>query len=272
MMKMSREIRQYEVDDIYVGKRRRALREEAVKDLAASMRKDGLLYPISIRVVDGPVLIDGEELMKVPCLIAGAHRLAAAKLNGWKQIECQLLTADDIEAERLEIVENYHRADLSLEERARDFARLKELAQLAPVLGGHGIKGGVREVARQLNMERTQAQRLDALGNISEEAWLAAKEEGIENNQSALLSVAGEDAEKQADKIRELAKRKQQRKEIASAQDVINQHDDAAVAADILASYIPEEEHDRLIAALSTVKTKDLIRAYKAAVGDRVAA
>lgn len=199
------EVKKIEVDNIYVPGRRRGLRDETVKDLATSMKKDGLLYPISIRMVEGPVLIDGEEVWSVPTLVAGGHRLAAAKLNKWREIDCQVLQASDIEAERIEIIENYARAELTLEERARDFHRLKELLQVEAVSGGAGRKGGVRDTARQLGMNDTKAQRLDKLGDVSDEAWDAAREAGIAGNQSAMLKVAA--AEDQLEKVEEITRR-----------------------------------------------------------------
>jgi ParB-like chromosome segregation protein Spo0J len=71
------------IDDIEVCDGRRPINDAAVTVLAASMEKLGLKIPISVRLIVGDLiesdgLIGGlhEEFYQ---LIAGAHRLAAAK-------------------------------------------------------------------------------------------------------------------------------------------------------------------------------------------------
>jgi N6-adenosine-specific RNA methylase IME4 len=104
--------------------RLRALRSDVVAELAASMRERGLLHPIVLRAQDGSGY----------WLVAGRHRLEAAKSLGWKAIMANVVTGfDAVAAELAEIDENLIRADLTPAERADHQARRKKLyEQLHP--------------------------------------------------------------------------------------------------------------------------------------------
>lgn len=115
------------VANIEIGERHRALSDDAVKRLAASMSDMGLRSPITIRVVDDYVLDDGEICDGVPVLVAGAHRLAAAKLLGWTHIDCIDADDDAITAELWELAENLHRLDLTKEQRDEHIRRYADL-------------------------------------------------------------------------------------------------------------------------------------------------
>lgn len=116
------------VDDIEIGERHRALSDDAVQRLAASMADIGLKQPISIRLVE-EMEIDGEIVCGVPMLVAGRHRLAAAKSLGWSEIDCIEVDDDPITAELWEIAENLHRCDLTKEQRDQHIRRYAELLE-----------------------------------------------------------------------------------------------------------------------------------------------
>ncbi len=84
---------------ITVNPGRREARTEAIRELADSISELGLLNPITV---------DCEHT-----LIAGLHRLEAAKLLGWTEIECTVSGLEGLQAELAEIDENFVRADLS---------------------------------------------------------------------------------------------------------------------------------------------------------------
>lgn len=265
------EIGKVDIDAVQVGARRRGIDRANVDRLKESIKALGLQEPIHVWSPD-------TETVQ---LVAGLHRLRAMEELGETEIPCVFVTLDERKRRMWELAENLHRGELTALQRDEHIAEWIALvesdqrevfSQLGKKPSGGRPEGGVNAAAQELGIAKNAAYRATKVAALSDEAKDAAREEGLDDNQSALLEAAAEDAENQAEKIRELARRKQQRKEIASAQDAINQHDDAAVAADILASYIPDDEHDRLVAALSTVKIKDLIRAYKAKVADRVAA
>ena len=122
------------VEDIEIGERHRALSSESCDRLASSMGDIGLRQPISIRIVD-MMVIDGHEVEGVPVLVAGHHRLEAAKRLGWSHIDCVEVDNDAIKAEMWEIAENLHRLDLTKEQRdehIRRYAELLEAARLVP--------------------------------------------------------------------------------------------------------------------------------------------
>lgn len=116
------------VDDIEIGERHRALSEDAVSRLAASMKNIGLRQPITVRIVDEMVL-DGELTSGVPILVAGRHRLAAAQSLGWSHIDCLEVDDNAVEAEMWEIAENLHRIDLTKEQRDEHIRRYADLLE-----------------------------------------------------------------------------------------------------------------------------------------------
>jgi ParB-like chromosome segregation protein Spo0J len=114
------------VDSIEVSDRHRSLDNDAVTRLASSMKEMGLKQPITIRIVDLMVL-DGKEVEGVPVLVAGRHRLEAAKQLGWQRIDCIEIEGDELQAELWEIAENLHRLDLTKEQRDEHIRRYAEL-------------------------------------------------------------------------------------------------------------------------------------------------
>ena len=105
---MKRQIFQIKVND-----RRREADQEAVHELANSISKVGLLNPITV---------DQEYT-----LIAGLHRLEAAKLLGWAEIECTVSNLEGLQVELAEIDENFVRKDLSDDEFRDLLLRRKEI-------------------------------------------------------------------------------------------------------------------------------------------------
>lgn len=87
---------------------------EGLKELQASLERNGLLQPIVVRPLDR-----GYEL------ISGERRLRAAKAAGWKAIPA-VVRQDVTDAQLLELalVENIQRRDLDPIERARSFQRM----------------------------------------------------------------------------------------------------------------------------------------------------
>ena len=106
--------------DIAVEGRLRSINEEAAEHIAESMKRQGQLYPIDIRTLDE----GGYQL------VAGAHRIAAAKKLGWTHIEA--FVGDDLPDDEIalhEIDENLCRAELNPIDKAHFFAKRKEIYQ-----------------------------------------------------------------------------------------------------------------------------------------------
>lgn len=154
------------IDDIQIGGRRRAVSDEAVSRLKASIADVGLIQPISIRFVD-EMVVDGDLTAGVPVLVAGAHRLAAVKALGWTHIDCIEVEDNDIAAELLEIAENLHRLDLTKEQRDEHIRRYAELLEVSrqndakPKTGPQGGRpvGVARQIATETGLSKRTVER-----------------------------------------------------------------------------------------------------------------
>ena len=87
---------------------RRHFREEALSELADSIRQHGILQPLSVRRVGV-----GYEL------IAGERRLRAGQMAGLTEIPCIVMSMDAKESGAAALVENLQRQDLDFIEEAR---------------------------------------------------------------------------------------------------------------------------------------------------------
>ena len=107
---------QINIESIQVNPGRREALPDAVRELADSISAVGLLNPITI---------DRDYI-----LIAGLHRLEAAKLLGWAEIECNVSSLEGLQAELAEIDENFVRADLETLEFGKLLLRRKEIYEM----------------------------------------------------------------------------------------------------------------------------------------------
>ena len=108
---------------------RKVFREEALEELAESIRRHGILQPLSVRRV-------GTSYE----LIAGERRLRAGILAGLTEIPCIVMQMDDKESGMTALVENIQRQDLDYIEQAKGIQLLMEKwtmsqEQVARVLG-----------------------------------------------------------------------------------------------------------------------------------------
>ncbi len=101
------------INDIRINPGRRDVKQQNVDELARSIAAVGLMNPITVTHDN--------------TLIAGLHRLEAAKQLGWTEIECTVSDAGGIQAELAEIDENFVRAGLSHRELGDLLLRRKEL-------------------------------------------------------------------------------------------------------------------------------------------------
>ena len=104
---------QIKISDIRINAGRRSIDQQNVEELSKSIQAVGLMNPITISQDN--------------TLIAGLHRLEAAKLLGWTEIECTVSNVQGIQAELAEIDENFVRAGLSHRELGDLLLRRKEL-------------------------------------------------------------------------------------------------------------------------------------------------
>src|SRR5258708_33476012 len=95
---------------------RRTFDETRLAELAASLRTQGLIQPITVRPNS-----DGYEI------IAGARRFRAAQLAALEEIPVRVVQLSDAQALEWMLVENSQRLDVHPYEEAQGFQRLLEL-------------------------------------------------------------------------------------------------------------------------------------------------
>ena len=171
---------------------RKVFREEALDELAESIRRHGILQPLSVRRVG-----TGYEL------IAGERRLRSAQLAGLTEVPCLILHMDDKESGIAAMVENLQRQDLDYIEEAIGISRLLEQwsmsqEQVARLLGksqsavanklrllrhSDTVLSALREAelterhARALLKLPTDTQKLSAISHIARQHMSVARAE-----------------------------------------------------------------------------------------------
>ena len=105
------------IDDVKVGERHRQVDAAKVSGLAESMKALGLQQPISVYLESDDTVL----------LVAGLHRLEAARSLGWEEIEASFVHLSEIDRELWEIDENLARSELTTEEKREHLRRRKEL-------------------------------------------------------------------------------------------------------------------------------------------------
>ena len=179
--------------------RARGLNADAVNRLAESIKKIGLQTPISVRF---------DEPRGDVVLVAGLHRLEAARQLGWDAIEAVYTEGSADDARMWEIAENLHRADLTALERDEHVAEWISLAervssQAATKPQGGRPESGARKAARELGIDKDDAHRAAKVAGLEPEAKQAARDAGLADNRTALLHAAKQPPEQQAAAIRE---------------------------------------------------------------------
>ena len=121
------------ISEIKINPGRREVLSKRVSELAKSIAEVGLLNPITLN--------------RDNTLIAGLHRLEAAKLLGWAEVDCTVSSLEGLQAELAEIDENFVRTDLSTIEYGDLLLRRKEIYE---VLHPETKNGGDRKREKSL--------------------------------------------------------------------------------------------------------------------------
>ena len=95
---------------------RRDFKEEELRELAESLKNNGLVQPPTVR----------KNSQGKYELIAGERRLRAALLAGWRKIRVTLIEADDLTAAAMTTTENLQREDLNPIEEAISYKTLQD--------------------------------------------------------------------------------------------------------------------------------------------------
>ncbi len=127
---------------------RKSVSKSDLRDLADSIKAQGILNPLLVRKVKGNGHFE---------IIAGWRRFQAAEILGLKSVPVIVKDADDDKVVEIQLVENLQRADVDPLEEAEGFKRLMK--------GGMAIK----EVAERVGKSRTWVTDRLVLANLISE-------------------------------------------------------------------------------------------------------
>ncbi len=151
--------------------------EEALDELAASIKEHGLIQPITVRYL-------GEKRFE---LISGERRLRASKLAGIEEIPAYIREADDEQSMAFALIENIQREELNPLEVAVGYKRLLNEFNLTQA-----------EVANRVGKNRATVANMMRLLALPDYVQLALKHNEISAGHArALLAVEDEKAQKQ---------------------------------------------------------------------------
>ena len=131
---------------------RKFFREEALDELADSIRQHGILQPLSVRRVG-----NNYEL------ISGERRLRAAQLAGVTDVPCILMSMDDKASGFAALVENLQRQDLDFIEEAMGIRRLIQEHNMSQEQAARLLGKSQRAVANKLRLLRHSDTVLSAI-------------------------------------------------------------------------------------------------------------
>jgi ParB family transcriptional regulator, chromosome partitioning protein len=189
------------VADVKVSSRWRSINESKLKHLVESINSIGIQNPIHVRISNGKIR-----------LVAGRHRLEAAKKLGWTRIDAIPMPESKLDRQLWHYSENLDRTDLTALEYAEAVAQhaklvAKKAARDANSGGRQPHDKGISKAAKALGTSRDDVRRSKTIAAISSEAKKAAVEARLDDNGKALLKVAKvATPEAQIRKVHELAK------------------------------------------------------------------
>ena len=197
------------ISEIKINAGRREADPEGVQELVDSISKVGLLNPITI---------DRENT-----LIAGLHRLEAAKLLDWTEIECTISSLEGLLAELAEVDENVVRKGLSAVEYSDLLLRRKEIYEtLHPETKNGGdrksekiriakcnsdfAKPFIQDTAEKLGVHpATVARQIQTAKNLTSEAKDIIRDTGTKITKKDALKLSRLEPEQQRDAASQLA-------------------------------------------------------------------
>ncbi len=158
---------------------RKIFREEPLEELAQSIRRHGVLQPLSVRRVGASYE-----------LIAGERRLRASIQAGLNEVPCIVMTMDDREAGMTALVENLQRQDLDFIEEARGISCLMTQWSMSQEQAARVIGKSQSAVANKLRLLRHSIPVLDALraGNLTERHARALLK--LSSDQEKLMAIS----------------------------------------------------------------------------------
>ncbi len=154
---------------------RTTFENESLGRLAESIRKYGILQPLTVRKIEENSRF---SIFKYE-LVAGERRLRASKLIGLPTVPCIIMETDAKTSAALAIIENLHRDDLNIFEESAAIASLIELYKLTQ-----------EQIALQLSLTQAAVANKLRLLKLSAEEKTFILENGLtERHARALLRV-----------------------------------------------------------------------------------
>lgn len=206
------------INEIKINEGRRTAAADAVQALSDSIKEVGMMNPITVTADH--------------TLIAGLHRLEAAKRLGWTEIECCVIETDALHAELAEIDENYVRANLTVLESSKIMLRRKEIYETlhpetrAGTAQGEGMKRAAadnsadladkmsasppakpfaEDTADKLGVDaRTVRRQVQIAKDLTPEAQEIIENSGVAVTQQNLIKLSRLEPELQKDAARQL--------------------------------------------------------------------
>ena len=120
---------------------RKNFKEEDLKELSNSIKREGLIQPILVRKIDDTYQI-----------IAGERRWQASKLAGLATVPVQIKDVDDQKALELALIENIQRSDLNPIEEAYAYKQLMDKNQMTQADIAQAVSKGRSTIANALRL------------------------------------------------------------------------------------------------------------------------
>ena len=160
---------------------RKVFRPDALSELADSIRRHGILQPLSVRRTG----VTYE-------LVTGERRLRAAQLAGLTEVPCIVLSMDEQDSSVAALVENLQRQDLDFIEEAQGISKLMSGCGLSQEQAARLLGKSQSAVANKLRLLRHSRPVLEALreGGLTERhARALLKLEDEERKLSAIAFI-----------------------------------------------------------------------------------
>lgn len=168
---MENEVKYLYLDDIIPNRfqPRENFDEQALKELAVSIKEHGVIQPIIVRQI-------GEKYE----IIAGERRYKASTMAGLTKIPAIIKNLDDKESSKVALIENLQRRDLTPIEEARTYQKILELDALTQ-----------EELAKTMGKSQSAVSNKLRLLSLTDEVQDALLHEQIsERHARALLNVS----------------------------------------------------------------------------------
>lgn len=150
--------------------------EEALQELAGSIKENGLIQPITVRQIGNHYEI-----------IAGERRYRATRLAGYTEIKCYVLSPSEDQAAQMALVENVQRENLSAIEEAKSYLQIMRQASMTQ-----------EQVAQKIGKSQSAVANKIRLLNLPQEIQNGVIEGKITERHARALLSAPEDKQREA--------------------------------------------------------------------------